>query len=115
VLYTQSENGLIQCWRGKTYLNPPYGSEIPAWIAKLIQEYESGNVEEALALLPARIDTNWFEPLYAYIMCNVHGRLQFANSPYHAPFPVVIVYLGQNEEQFIAAFRDLGPIMRRVG
>lgn len=114
-LYTKDDDGLAYTWTGKTYLNPPYGSEIGKWTNKLIDDYEQGNVEEALALLPARIDTAWFQPLYSYLMCNVRGRIQFANSPYSAPFPCVIVYLGKREDRFVEVFRDLGPIMRRIG
>lgn len=114
-LYTREDDGLSQPWYGKLYLNPPYGSEIPEWVEKMVQAYEDDNVEEAIALLPGRIDTNWFQPLYAYLICNVHGRLQFANSPYHSPFPAVIVYLGRRSEKFIEAFKGLGPIMRRIG
>jgi hypothetical protein len=113
--FTKEDDGLTQHWQGKTYLNPPYGSEIGKWVDKLIDEYEHGEVEEAVALLPARIDTIWFQPLYAYLMCNVRGRIQFANSPYHAPFPCVIAYLGEREEDFIRVFKETGPIMRKVG
>lgn len=115
VRYTKEDNGLAHPWRGKTYLNPPYGSEIPLWVSKLIQSYEAGSVEEAIALLPGRIDTVWFQPLYAYLICHIQGRLQFANSPYHAPFPCVIVYLGTRTDAFINIFKCKGPILRRVG
>lgn len=113
-LYTKEDDGLSQIWRGRTYLNPPYGSEISLWTDKLVAEYKRGNVEEGLALLPARIDTVWFSPLYEYLMCNVKGRIQFANSPYHAPFPCIIVYLGTRLNDFVEVFKDLGPIMRRI-
>lgn len=115
VLYTKEDDGLSSTWTGKTYLNPPYGTEISAWTDKLVDEYNAGNVTEALALLPARIDTVWFSPLYNYLMCNVRGRLQFANSPYNAPFPCVVVYLGGRRSAFIETFKKLGPIMERVG
>jgi len=115
VRYTKEENGLALPWKGKTYLNPPYGSEIPLWVQKLINSYETGAVEEAIALLPGRIDTVWFQPLYAYLICHIQGRLQFANSPYHAPFPCVIVYLGTRSDAFIDIFKCKGPILRRIG
>lgn len=115
ILYTKEDDGLSYTWTGKTYLNPPYGTEISAWTDKLVDEYKAGNVTEALALLPGRIDTVWFSPLYNYLMCNVRGRLQFANSPYNAPFPCVVVYLGGRRSAFIETFKKLGPIMERVG
>lgn len=110
--YTREDDGLSQHWQGKVYLNPPYGSEIPEWIEKLVN---SPDVTEAIALLPARIDTVWFQPLYAYPMCNVKGRIQFENSPHHAPFPCVIVYIGDRVDAFIEVFKHKGPIMRRIG
>ncbi|MCG8351024.1 MAG: phage N-6-adenine-methyltransferase [Chloroflexales bacterium] len=113
-LYTREDDGLSQPWRGNVYLNPPYGRAIPEWINRLVEAYESGEIAQAIALLPARVDTHWFQPLYAYLMCNVRGRITFQNAENAAPFPCVIVYLGSNSDHFINAFRDLGPIMRRI-
>lgn len=114
-IYTKEDDGLAQKWRRRVYLNPPYGAEIGKWVEKLTHEYEHGEVEEAIALLPARIDTMWFQPLYEYPMCNVRGRLQFENAVNSAPFPSVIVYLGKREDAFIHVFGERGPIMRRIG
>lgn len=113
-LYTKQDNGLAQTWHGAVYMNPPYGSEIPQWIDALVSKYESGELREAIALLPGRTDTRWFQPLYAHPICMVRGRLQFQNSPHSAPFPSVIVYLGGNRASFINIFKELGPIMERV-
>jgi len=113
-LYTKQDDGLTQIWHGAVYMNPPYGSEIPQWIDALVSKYESGELREAIALLPGRTDTRWFQPLYAHPICMVRGRLQFQNSPHSAPFPSVIVYLGSNRIGFINIFKELGPIMERV-
>ncbi len=117
-LYTKEDDGLSQPWQGKVYLNPPYGSEIPQWVEKLVASYGRREVTEAIALLPARIDTQWFQALYEEpdcLLCHVRGRIQFENSPHHAPFPCVIAYLGKRGDDFIKVFRHKGPIMRRVG
>lgn len=52
--YTKEQNGLEQNWKGRVWLNPPYGrtvrmkatrkSTIGLFIEKLLQEYEHGNV-----------------------------------------------------------------------
>ena len=114
--YTHADDGLARSWGGhhSVYMNPPYGTEIPRWTNKMVSEYEAEAIAEAIALLPARIDTQWYQPLYAYLMCHIEGRLVFENAEYSAPFPSVIVYLGKRREEFIAAFRDLGPIMQRI-
>jgi hypothetical protein len=114
-IYTKEDNGLSRTWEGKTYLNPPYGSEIGKWVQKLVTSYREGTVTEAIALLPGRIDTEWFQPLYDFPMCNIRGRLQFSNSLYNAPFPSIVVYLGLRKDDFIQTFGHKGPIMQRIG
>ncbi len=113
-LLTKEDNGLAYPWHGCVYMNPPYGSEIRGWTEKLVQEYESGNVQEAIALVPGRIDTGWFQPMYDYLMCNYKGRLQFVGSENSAPFPSVVVYMGKRREAFIETFKDVGPIIQRI-
>lgn len=115
IIYTKEDDGLSHVWKGKTYLNPPYGNEVGKWVDKLVQSYEAGTVTEAIALLPGRIDTEWYQPLYDFLICHIRGRLQFSNSAYNAPFPSVIVYLGEREHDFIQTFGHKGPIMRRIG
>lgn len=107
--FTVADDGLSRPWFGRTYMNPPYGSEIPRWIAKLVEEYETGDVEAAIALVPARTDTDWFEPLFAYPVCFVHGRLRFSDDD-GAPFPSALAYLGTQHERFAESFSDLGAV-----
>jgi hypothetical protein len=108
--YTEHNNGLALPWHGRVWMNPPYGDEIGKWTAKLLLEYEDGNVTEALALLPARPDTAWFAPLFRYSRCWVRGRLRFVGADNSAPFPSVIVYLGERPGVFLEQFRELGHI-----
>lgn len=111
--YTQADDGLAQQWHGRVYMNPPYGDEIGQWTAHLLQAYADGEIDEAIALLPARTDTAWFRPLMAHRCCFVHGRLRFSESKDSAPFPSVIVYLGPDGENFIEYFSDIGTIMQK--
>jgi hypothetical protein len=113
-LYTKADDGLSHPWYGNVYMNPPYGDEIGPWIDRMVELYRAGDIDQAIALLPARIDTLWFQPLYAYPMCNVRGRVKFQNAENSAPFPSIIVYLGADEQGFIDTFKHLGPIMKRV-
>lgn len=108
--YTKQDDGLSKPWTGKVYMNPPYGSEIGKWVAKLLSEYEVGKVTEAIGLVPARTETKWFKPLYTFPICFVSGRLKFSGAKSSAPFPSAIVYLGPNIEAFIAGFTSMGNI-----
>ena len=48
------DDGLKRSWRGLVWLNPPYGPETGAWLAKLADH------GEGIALVFARTDTKWF-------------------------------------------------------
>lgn len=112
--YTQDDNGLAQPWRGNVYMNPPYGDEIGQWVERLCTAYTSMDVESAIALLPARTDTKWFALLRDFALCFVRGRLKFSGSDQGAPFPSVVVYLGDDYDKFISAFGDIGDIYMRL-
>lgn len=111
--YTEAEDGLTQPWRGRVYMNPPYGTVIGDWIDKLAAEVKYGNVTEAIALLPARTDTAWWTRLPSEALCFVTGRLRFSGMG-PAPFPSVAAYLGTTPDGFLDAFADAGVLYRRV-
>jgi DNA N-6-adenine-methyltransferase (Dam)/Protein of unknown function (DUF3102) len=108
--YTAADAGLAQPWAGRVYLNPPYGREISAWVERLVAEYEAGTVAEAIALVPARVETEWFRLLDEFPRCFVYGRLAFSNSENSALFPSAIVYLGRNVYYFAKVFGAVGGI-----
>jgi hypothetical protein len=103
--FTINDDGLSRPWNGRVYLNPPY-SYIARWTQKLLAEHESGNVHEAIALVPARVDTAWFRPFGRAVF--VSGRLKFSNSENSAPFPSALLYLGQRWNNFKEQFADIG-------
>jgi phage N-6-adenine-methyltransferase len=109
--YTQSDDGLSHQWFGRVYMNPPYGSEIGNWVEKLVSEYETGGVTEAIALVPARTDTRWFGRFAGRAMvCFVRGRLKFSGNEKQAPFPSALVYLGLRPDAFCDSFATQGHI-----
>lgn len=108
--FTKEDDGLAQPWRGRVWLNPPWdGQGSPSrWVSKLVDEYESGAVTEAVCLLPARVNTVWMDRLAPYARCFVKGRLRFGDATGDAPFPVVLVYLGPRVQEFVNVFRPVG-------
>lgn len=112
--YREADSGLDQPWRGKVYMNPPYGREIGAWVDKLADEYEYGNVAEAIALVPARTDTAWWAHLPASMVCFVTGRLSFSDHENAAPFPSAVCYLGKDPARFAEEFINLGLVYVRL-
>lgn len=113
--YTAEDDGLALPWRGSVFMNPPYGRVIGEWIKKLIREFESGNVCQAIALVPARTDTEWWDTLISCagtipLICFVRGRLTFVNNSDPAPFPSALVYLGDNRAEFYSVFSSIGRV-----
>ena len=89
--YTKEQNGLIQKWARRNWMNPPYGKQIGLWIAVAHAEALKGKL--TIALLPARTDTRWFHD-YIYKQYEIRfikGRLKFGDSKNPAPFPSMIV------------------------
>lgn len=102
--FTEADDGLSQPWRGRVYMNPPYGRTIGQWVDKLAEEYEYGNITEAIALVPARTDTSWWAHLPASMVCFVTGRLSFSDHENAAPFPSAACYLGRDGRRFAETF-----------
>jgi hypothetical protein len=54
---SQSENGLVQPWAGRVWLNPPYGRGTAEWLERLARH------GDGLALVFARTDTRWYQEI----------------------------------------------------
>jgi hypothetical protein len=114
--YIESESGLLKPWAGKVYMNPPYGREIGTWVEKLCLEHAHGGVTEAIALVPARTDTEWFRQISAIpnVCCFVHGRLTFVGNSDPAPFPSAVIYMGEHGGTFYRVFREIGDVWQQL-
>lgn len=92
--FDKETDGLKMKWEGTCWMNPPYGRDIPKWMAKAIQTSKQGHT--VVCLVHSRTDTKWF---HEYAMKGelrfVKGRLKFKNpdnpSNFTAPFPSLIV------------------------
>lgn len=98
--FTKKENGLVQPWKGRCWMNPPYGREIKLWVKKA---YESGlnPGTVVVCLLPARTDTSWWHVYvipYAKEIEFIRGRLKFSGKG-PAPFPSAMVIFGEKSTQ----------------
>ena len=110
-------DGLCANWGmyDTVYINPPYTrNAVTKWIDKALKTYsESGN--DIIMLLPARTSNKWFHKLKEQdpYICFIKGRLTFSNAANNAPFPSMVVYLGEGyEREFIEVFSSIGWVMR---
>jgi site-specific DNA-methyltransferase (adenine-specific) len=110
VHYTQGDNGLNHNWEGNVFLNPPYGRDIGVWTDYLVSQYMKGYVTKAIALVPARTDTQWFQRLFDFPVCFVNGRLKFGDAKNSAPFPSALIALGIDADTFADSFKSIGRV-----
>ncbi len=94
--YTKDDDGLSQDWtKDITFMNPPYGREIKAWMKKAYESSVGGGI--VVCLVPARTDTQWF---HDYAMKGsirfIKGRLKFGGHANPAPFPSCVVVFRPN-------------------
>ncbi len=102
LFYDRAVNGLSQPWKGRVFLNPPYGQTggpgkgIARWTAKAADEVRCGNADVVAMVVPARVDTRWWREATASasVVCFLPGRL--ANpSGSQWPFPVAVIVFGR--------------------
>jgi len=96
--YTEDDNGLLLPWKGKVYMNPPYGRAIGQWTAKAAEEVAIGRASVVIGLIPARTDTTWWHRDVAgrAHVCLLRGRLAFGDGLQSAPFPSALIAWGAN-------------------
>ena len=89
--FTPEQNGLLPPWRGRVWMNPPYGRGIGAWVSKARQEAARG--AHVVCLLPVRTSAKWWRlnvPA-ATVVEFLPFRVPFDGSETGAPFDSAIV------------------------
>ncbi len=109
--YSKEDNSLNKPWLANTlFINPPYGSRglLNKFTAKLVSEFQLGNIGEAVCLTKDGTDTNWFYNLLCGdgLMAFTLGRvsyldaetLQLEESPSSGH---LLTYFGVRKKDFI--------------
>ena len=115
--FSESDNGLIQPWIGRVFLNPPYSTN-KEFAEKMCNEYAAGNSTEAIVLLGAHaIETKWFAPYWDFTLCFTGHRIKF-NTPTGPAIAgniagSVFVHLGKDSHRFAEEFNKHGFVVRR--
>jgi len=111
--YTVEDNGLIQEWTGRVWVNPPYGTETFDWMKKLA---DHGN---GIALIYARTETTgFFKQVWdrADAILFLRGRLLFyhvtgAKSKDSAGAPSCLIAYGFNNVKALTESRLDGKLV----
>jgi hypothetical protein len=120
-IYTAETDGLRYPWRGRVYLNPPWGGNAGPRsvkrraITKLIDSYERGDIKAAIVCLNANATTtSWFVPLLDHHICFPNHRVEHYGPGGKGGAPnsgTVFVYLGLDPHRFADVFRQFGAVM----
>ena len=130
--FSIAEDGLSKDWFGNVFLNPPGGRVLPkknhygmrssaaVWWAKLADEYTAGRVKQAIfvgfsiEIMRTAQKHPTLQPL-DFSFCVPSRRIAFitplgkaGKSPTNAN---VIVYMGENKDEFFEEFRHLGRVV----
>jgi len=115
--FTKEDNGLDQKWLGRVWMNPPYAQPlIKYFIEKVVEEYMSGGVDEAIVLTHNYTDTGWFHHAQtkASAICFTRGRISFIDKNGKKASPTqgqAFFYYGHNPKKFIKVFSEFGFIV----
>lgn len=115
--HTRASNGLKQRWRGRVWLNPPYSYPLVEQFAdKLIADYTSGHVTQALVLVNNRADAAWCQRLMlaATATCFSAERIGFAHPRLGKPDQnrqgQIFFYFGDQPLRFAQIFGHFGAM-----
>lgn len=111
-------DGLTASWSqmvandGVIYVNPPYGRVIRDWIDKCIAESVTLGNAELLLLVPANVETQWYDAACesANARSELRGRLRFKGARDVAKFPSAIFYWGLRPWLFCHVFAPIGRV-----
>lgn len=118
--YTSDDDGLMQTWHGRVWMNPPYAHPlIEQFVDKLLESLEAGTVPAAIAITNNTTDVGWFHALgrMASAICLCTGRVHFwqtnpdvreINGPLQGQ---AIFYCGSDADRFCARFDELGVVL----
>lgn len=121
--YSKEDDGLNPSnkWRGKIFMNPPFGGEgcislQGLFVKRAIDEFENNpDVECILMFLKASIGYQWLIPIWKYPVCFVEGKVRFDNKEgtgAQNPHGSIVVFLGRGAmvDKFCKVFSQIGYI-----
>ena len=105
----QEDDGLKPelAWQGKLFVNPP-PSQAQAFVERLVREHKCKEVTEAVLLVPAWTDTEWFrlpsKSMKAFLMKPEFSEVE------GMPDPLVAIYFGDRHAYFGQVFSQHGDV-----
>ena len=118
--YDEDEDGLLQEWKGRVFLNPPYAyPTVKHFIERLCAEFEAEKVTAAILLTNNNTDTAWWHlaARSSAAVCFTAGRINFYKEDGSITQPTngqTFFYFGGDSGIFADVFGEFGFIMYGV-
>jgi hypothetical protein len=112
--YTEADDGLTSPWFGTVWLNPPY-SDKAGWYKRLVDKYQHGDVERAVALATCDTSAGWFQQWFstADVLCYLDGR-DWYDAPGDSPSFQTQVGVWAPTDAVIEYLHTIGTVVRPV-
>jgi phage N-6-adenine-methyltransferase len=117
VYFTKEQDGLKQKWWGRIFLNPPYNRKlILAFVRKLVEEYRSGRVTEAILLTYNNTSSRWWRAAMSEAsgICFTNTNIAFIHKTKgqkgRASIGSAFIYFGKDVEKFFRRFEEFGEL-----
>ena len=118
--FGREQDGLVQRWWGRVFLNPPFGMTWKRWAEKLAREIEAGRVQQAFLVGQGNvlwgIGAPWFRPLWQGSLFLPHTQPNFLDPVsgkwVGVRYGVFLYYYGPRQVRFARVFGDKGIILR---
>ena len=118
--YTHAENGLIQPWYGRVFLNPPFSikSGKAAFVRRMVEEWRASTIASGVLVLGALgIYSPWAEPAHkancgmALLVQRHEVRFRdLSLQKQSAGYGITVFYFGHDQQRFARLFADLGQV-----
>lgn len=125
--FSEGDSGLNHHWHGNVFCNPPYSrGNLLIWSKKIVKEFEEGNLDNGIYLVPFDPSTEWFKVINGFPFCATDHRLNFLeyNSNLKKffflknPENASCFFLFSNsilvKDLFVTHFSKYGPIYKKV-
>lgn len=112
-------DGLIEAWRGRCFVNPPY-DQTGRWLLKALQHASAKPINEVLCLVNAAVGSDyWREFVWPHAaVCCLAPRVKFWSVSRQKWSPNAVdsamVYYGPHRARFAEVFGKRGVIVGKV-
>lgn len=117
-LYTREDDGLAKDWFGSVFLNPPWGGDAQRFVTRVLHDYRTGRILQAVVVLSAEYtDRKWMQELAIlerFPVCFTNHRVNYWNAGGSPTAGTMFIYLGRNVQAFVDEFSRWGPVMLRL-